>query len=128
MCAETTAQLSRRESQIMEILFRLGSATAAQVLEELPDPPSYSAVRAALRVLTEKGHVRFERRSHHYVFSPTAPRAQVQRAETRRLLETFFDGSARQAVAALLDEAEELPDEELRELQELIRRAREEGR
>jgi len=123
-----TSSQSRRERQIMDVLFRRGSATVAEVHAEIPEPPSYSAVRAAMRVLTEKGHVEFERRSHHYVFTPTSSPESVRRDETRRLVDTFFAGSASQAMAALLENAEEIDPGELAELQALITAARREGR
>ncbi|HWC00925.1 MAG TPA: BlaI/MecI/CopY family transcriptional regulator, partial [Bryobacteraceae bacterium] len=95
--------LSRRERQIMDILYRSGRATVAEVHAALPDRPSYSAVRAMLRVLEEKGHVRHEEQGLRYVFAPTVPREKATRSAVRHLLETFFNGSAEQAVAALLD-------------------------
>jgi predicted transcriptional regulator len=120
--------LSRRERQIMDILYRRGRASVAEVLEELPDPPSYSAVRAMLRVLEEKGHVRHEEQALRYVFSPTVPREKAKRAALRRLLDTFFNGSAERAVAALLDgSAAQLSAEELDRLARLIEKARKEG-
>ena len=120
--------LSRRERQIMDILYRRGRASVAEVLEELPDPPSYSAVRAMLRVLEEKGHVRHEEEALRYVFSPTVPREKAKRAALRRLLDTFFDGSAERAVAALLDgSAARLSPDELDRLAQLIEKARKEG-
>jgi len=120
--------LTRRERQIMDVLHREGSATAAEIQEQIPDPPSYSAVRAALRVLEDKGHVVHERRSHRYVYSPTVPRTVAQQNAARRLLETFFAGSTSKAVAALLDASDELSGEELAQLQALIETARKEGR
>lgn len=120
--------LSRRERQIMDALYRLGRATAADIQEEIPEPPSYSAVRAALRVLEDKGHVGHERRSHHYVYSPTVPAEVAQRNAARRLLDTFFEGSASKAVAALLECSDDLHPDELRELEQLVEQARREGR
>ena len=105
-----------------------GERTAAEIHAEMPDPPSYSAVRAALRVLEQKGHLRHERRSHHYVFWPTVSRRSAQRDAARRLLTTFFEGSASGAVAALLECADDLPDEEIEELRKMIAVARREGR
>jgi predicted transcriptional regulator len=120
--------LSRRERQIMDILYRRGRASVAEVLEELPDPPSYSAVRAMLRVLEEKGHIRHEEQALRYVFSPTVPREKAKKAALRRLLHTFFEGSAEQAVAALLDgSAAQLTPEELDRMAQLIEKARKEG-
>lgn len=128
MTASTTKHLSRRERQIMDILYRRGSATVAEVHADIADPPSYSAVRAALRVLTEKGHVGHIRRSHQYVYTPTSSPRRAQRDETRRLVDTFFAGSPAQAVAALLEHAEEIEPDELAALQNLIDAARQEGR
>lgn len=116
--------LSRRERQIMDVLHRQGSATAAEIHEQIPEPPSYSAVRAALRVLETKGHVQHRRSGHRYVFSPTLPRGVAQENAARRLLETFFAGSATHAVAALLDASERITAEEAAELRELIDAAR----
>lgn len=120
--------LSRRERQIMDVLYRRGRATAAEVQRELPDPPSYSAVRAMLRVLEEKGHIRHEEQALRYVFSPTVPREKAKRAALRRVLDTFFEGSAERAVAALLDgSARRLSPEELDRLAQLIEKVRKEG-
>lgn len=121
--------LSRRERQIMDVVYRRGRATAAEVLEDMPDPPSYSAVRAMLRVLEEKGELRHEQDGPRYVFLPTVPREQARRSALRNLVRTFFDGSTEQAVAALLDPADgKLSDAELARLARLINRARKEGR
>ena len=121
--------LSRREREIMEVIYRRGQATAAEVLEGMPAPPSYSAVRAMLRVLEEKGHLRHEWRGPRYVFLPTVPREQARRSALRQLVQTFFDGSTEQAVAALLDQsARALSDAELDRLARLIDQARKEGR
>jgi predicted transcriptional regulator len=118
--------LSRRERQIMDILYRLGRATAAEVRQEMPDPPSYSAVRAMLRVLEEKRHVRHEEEALRYVFIPTASRERVTRSALAHLVDTFFEGSTERAVAALLDS--KLSKEELDRLASLIESARKEGR
>jgi predicted transcriptional regulator len=121
--------LSRRERQIMEVIYRRRQATSAEVLEDLPDPPSYSAVRAMLRVLEEKGHLRHEQRGPRYVFLPTVPREQARRWALQQLVQTFFDGSTEQAVAALLDQSDRaLSDAELTRLARLIDQARKEGR
>src|SRR5439155_4272222 len=95
--------LSRRERQIMDVLYRRGRATAAEVREEMPDPPGYSAVRAMLRVLEEKGHIRHEEEALRYVFVPTASRALATRSGVAHLAETFVEGSTVRAVAALID-------------------------
>ena len=121
--------LSRRERQIMDAIYRRGRATAAEVLEDLPDPPSYSAVRAMLRVLEEKGHLRHEQQGPRYLFLPTVPREKARRSALRQLVRTFFDGSTEQTVAALLDlSASRLSDAELDRLSQLIDQARKEGR
>jgi BlaI family transcriptional regulator, penicillinase repressor len=121
--------LSRREQQIMDIIYSRGEASANEVMENLPDPPSYSAVRALLRVLEEKGHLRHKQDGQRYVYSPTLARDRVKRSALRRVLQTFFDGSAEEAVAALLDISQErLSDDELQRMEELIKQARKEGR
>lgn len=119
--------LSRRESQIMDVIWELGSATAAEVRERLPDPPSYSAVRAMLRVLEEKGHLRHRSDGPRYVFSPTMPRDRARRTALRRLVRTFFGGSTENAMAALLDlDDAELDERALERIVTRIERAREE--
>jgi BlaI family transcriptional regulator, penicillinase repressor len=128
LTAQPVIQLSRRERQIMDVLYRRAKATAAEVREEMPDPPSYSAVRAMLRILEEKGHVRHEPDGPRYVYVPTVGRDRAKRSALRHLLNTFFEGSAEQVVAALLDvSAEEMSDEELSRLSKLIANARKEG-
>jgi predicted transcriptional regulator len=123
------AQLSRRERQIMDVLYRRGQATASEVLDGLPDPPSYSAVRAMLRLLEEKGVVTHEEDGPRYVYRPVVARDKALRSELRRVLRTFFDNSAEQAVAALLDlEGKDLSTAELDRLAKLIDDARQEGR
>jgi len=129
MSKETNTQLSRREREIMDVIYRSGRATAAEVLDQLADPPSYSAVRALLRVLEDKGHLRHEEDGPRYVFLPTVPRERALQSALRQLLHTFFDGSAEQAVAALLDlSSARLSDAELQRLSQLIADARKEGR
>jgi predicted transcriptional regulator len=129
MVLNTQHKLSRRERQIMDLLYRLGRATAAEIHQHLPDPPSYSAVRAMLRVLEEKKHIRHEERDLRYVFIPVVPRDKARRSAVRHMLETFFDGSPEQAVATLLDvSARDLSDADLDRMAALIEKAREEGR
>jgi predicted transcriptional regulator len=123
----TTDTLSRRERQILDILYAKGGATAADVLAALPDPPSYSAVRALLRILEDKGHARHETQGTRYVYLPMVPRERARRSALSRIVKTFFDGSAAQAAAALVDSGS-LSDEELARLSSLIDRARKEGR
>ena len=121
--------LSRRERQIMEIVYRLGSATSAEVLELLPDPPSYSAVRAMLRILEEKGHLTHRHDGPRYVYSPVVPRTTARQSALRSLVKTFFDGSATQAVAALLDMSESrLSGDVADQLARLIEKAKREGK
>jgi predicted transcriptional regulator len=119
--------LSRRERQIMDILFRRGRATAGEVMDDLPGSPSYSTVRTQLRVLETKGHVRHEEEGLRYVYLPVVRRQAARKSAVRHLVETFFEGSAEKAVAALLGgEAARLSDEELDRIANLIK-ARKEG-
>ena len=121
--------LSRRERQIMDIIYELNEATAAQVLDRLPNPPGYSAVRALLRVLEEKGHLEHKQDGPRYVFLPTLPREEARRNALKHLMETFFDGSTEKVVAALLNiSEEELSEDDYKRLSELIENARKEGR
>jgi BlaI family transcriptional regulator, penicillinase repressor len=121
--------LSRRERQIMDVLYRDRQATAAEVLAALPDPPGYSAVRAMLRVLETKGHVRHVVDGTRYVYLPTVARERAGRPALAGVLETFFEGSTEKAVAALLELSPTgLSDEELDRLSHLIEQARLEGR
>ena len=122
-------QLSRRERQILDILHARGRATAAEVRALLADPPGYSAVRALLRILEQKGHAKHRRDGIRYVFLPTAPRAQASRTALRRVLATFFGGSVGPAVAALLEVSDtRLPESEMNKLQAIINKAKKEGR
>jgi predicted transcriptional regulator len=121
----TLDELGRRERQIVEILIRRGRATAAEVLADLPDPPTYSSVRGMLRLLEEKGHVAHEWEGPRHVYRPTQDPEQARRTAARHLLRTFFDGSMESAVAAMLGASEVPPSaEELDRLGELIARAR----
>jgi BlaI family penicillinase repressor len=121
--------LSRRERQIMDVVYRLGRVTAAEVQEALHDPPSYSTVRALLRVLEEKGHLRHEQDGPRYVFLPTVARDKARRSALQQLVRTFFDGSTAQTVAALLGSPDsKLTDEDFDRLSRLLEKAREEGR
>jgi BlaI family transcriptional regulator, penicillinase repressor len=125
----TQPQLSRRERQIMDVIYRRGEATAQDVLAGLPDPPSYSAVRGLLRVLEEKGHLKHRQAGPRYVYQPTVTREKARRHALQQVLRTFFDGSPTQAVAALLDlSARDLTDDELDRLEALIESVRTEGR
>jgi BlaI family penicillinase repressor len=120
--------LSRRERQIIDILYAHGRATAAEVQSALPDPPSYSAVRAMLRILEDKGHVRHEQDGPRYVYVPTVGRDNAKRSALHHMLQTFFDGSAEQAISALLDDSSaKLSEAELDRLSRLIARAKRSG-
>jgi len=119
--------LSRRERQILDILYARGRATAAEIQAALPDPPGYSATRALLRILEEKGHVKHESDGPRYVFLPRVSRQKARVAALRHMLGTFFDGSAADAAAALVDgSAAKLSSDELDHLEALIARARKE--
>jgi len=121
--------LSRRERQIMDILHRSGRATAAEVLDGLPDAPSYSAVRALLKILETKGHVKHEEEGRAYVYLPVVRRTDARQSALSHLLKTFFDNSAEQAVAALLAiKGEKMSDAELNRMSQMIDDAKREGR
>ena len=121
--------LSRRERQIMDVLHRIPRATAATIREEMPSPPSYSAVRALLRILEGKGHVRHLVDGPRYVYEPVAPRATHRQSALRHLVRTFFNGSTEDAVAALIDAADaRLTRKQLDDLARRIAAARREGR
>jgi len=120
--------LSRRERQILDILYARGRATAAEVQAALPDPPGYSSVRALLRILEEKGHVRHKQDGPRYVYLPTIARDNAQRSALRHILQTFFDGSAEQAISALLGDASgKMSSAELDRLARMIDTARKSG-
>jgi predicted transcriptional regulator len=122
-------QLSRRERQIMDVLHANGQASAADVLAALPSPPGYSAVRALLRILEAKGHVKHRQDGARYVYLPCESAATARRSALNRLVSTFFQGSVARAVAALLESADtQLSDAELTQLQQLINNTRKEGR
>jgi predicted transcriptional regulator len=121
-------RLSKRERQIMDVLYRLGQATAVEVMEALPDPPSYSAVRATLRILEEKGQVRHDEEGPRYVFRAAVTRDRAKRTAVRHLVTTFFGGSPSAAMATLLDEsASKLSDSEYERLKALIDAAKNKG-
>jgi BlaI family penicillinase repressor len=124
----THTSLTRRERQIMDVLYRRGRATAAEVMGELPGEPNYSTVRTQLRVLEDKQHVRHEEEAGRYVYSPAVPRHAARKSALKHLVETFFDGSAEQVVAAVLGgEASQLTDEDLKRIAALVADARKEG-
>jgi predicted transcriptional regulator len=121
------SRLTRRERQIMDVLFRLGRATAEDVLNALPGQPTSSTVRTQLRVLEAKGHIRHEEVGRRFVYAPVTPRTQVRRSALRHVMDTFFDGSAEKVVAALVGgDVAQLSDEELARIASLLKKAREE--
>ena len=121
--------LSRRERQIMDILHAREAVTAAEIRAAMPDAPGYSAVRALLRILEDKGHVKHRQEGPRYVYVPRASRASASRSALKRLVATFFQGSVTEAVAALLDSPDtKLSDADLGKLREMIKQAEKEGR
>jgi len=122
-----TENLSKRERQIMDILFRLGRATGQEIQEQMPDEVGYSGVRTILRVLERKGHIRHVEENLRYVYLPVVTREKAKKSAIERLVATFFDGSMKAAAAAFVDPAtSKLSNEELEELERLIRKARKE--
>lgn len=129
MKKEQSPDLSRRERQIMESLYRLGHASAAQIREGMEQPPSYTAIRTLLGILHEKGHVRFEFDGTRYVYEPVVPKSDMGRIAIDGVIDTFFDGSIERVVATLLDREEsQVTQEQLDRLAALIDQARREGR
>jgi len=129
MRATARPALARRERQIMDLIYRLGRASAGDVLAGLPDSPSYSTVRALLRVLETKGHLKHEVDGPRYVYVPTVTRARARESALRQLVNTFFDGSSAAAAAALLDLTDTALDQtELKRLAALVAQAKKEGR
>jgi predicted transcriptional regulator len=123
------AKLTRRERQIMDILYRDGEGTVGDVVAQMPDPPSYSAVRATMNVLEEKGHIRHRQDGPRYVYLPAVPRERARNAALSHLLQTFFDGSAESAVVALLQMTDsQLSTTDFERLAAQVRKARQEGR
>jgi len=126
---KTERTMSRRERQIMDIVYEMKEASALQVLERLPSPPGYSAVRALLRVLEQKGHLAHRQDGPRYIYSPLLPREKARRSALSHLMQTFFDGSTEDVVAALLDISEDsLSEDDYGRLTGLIEKARKEGR
>ena len=120
--------LSRREREIMDIIYARGEATAGEILEDLSDPPSYSAVRGLVRVLEEKGHVRHDAEGLRYVYSPKVPRSTARRSALTHLVDTFFDGSTEKVVAALLgSDGGQVSDDELARIADMVAKAQDEG-
>jgi|SRR5215471_8165331 len=121
--------LSRRERQIMDVLYRLGRATANEVMDALPGQPNYSTVRTQLRVLEGKGHVRHEEHGLRFIYMPTVPRHTARQSALRHLMETFFEGSAEKMLSTLLgSDGSRLSEDELERLAQLIENARKKGR
>ena len=117
--------LTKRERAIMDVLYRLGRATAGEIMEQLPDAPTNSTVRTQLRVLEGKGHVRHEEHGLRYIYMPTVPRHSARRSALKHLVDTFFDGSSAKVVAALLGgEGSRLSDEDLKRIAEMVDSAR----
>ena len=122
-------EFSRREREIMDIVYRRGEATAAEILAELADPPSYSAVRSTLSILEGKGHLSHRNDGNRYIYLPTVDRVDARQSAVEHLLTTFFNGSTADAMTALLKErGDEVPAEDLERLEKLIRQAKREGR
>ena len=122
-------QLGRRERQIMDVVYRLGRASVSEVRENLPDPPTYSAVRAMLGFLEDKGYLRHERDGMRYIYLPTIDTRQVRHSALQHMVKTFFNGSAAQAAAALIEMSDsKLSPDDVKRLSELIRKAKQEGR
>ena len=120
--------LSRRERQVMDILFRRGEATAAEVMSDLPDPPTYSSVRSILKILVEKGHATFREEGLRYVYLPAANATELREEALKHLIRTFFDGSVDQTIAAVLKISDaKLSDDEIARIQDRIRKARSKG-
>jgi predicted transcriptional regulator len=127
--ADIQGKLSRRERQIVDILYRRGNATVAEVMEEIPDPPSYSAVRTTLRILEEKGHVTHVEDGPRYVYSPSVAPDSARRDALRHLVRTFFDGSPERAAVALLKMSDTvLSEDQVERVRREIHRAEEDGR
>jgi predicted transcriptional regulator len=121
--------LSRREREVMDVLYRMGEGTVAEVMDELADPPSYSAVRSTLRILEEKEHVAHREDGPRYVYVPAVARETARRAALNHVVDTFFDGSADHALVTLLRRSDlELSEKQIQRLAREIRQAREEGR
>ena len=128
MSPHVHADLGRRERQIVEVVYRLGRATVAEVLGSLPDPPSYSSVRAMLRILESKGHLKHQQEGPRYVYVPALRREKASRSALDHLVRTFFDGSTGRAAAALLEDADaRLSEADIERLTRLIHKARRQG-
>ncbi len=129
MTKPSPATLTRREREIMDILYRRGRATAAEVLEDMADPPTYSAVRALLRILEDEGHIKHVQDGPRYIYLPAVARSDARKSALSHVVATFFDGSVEQAVAALVESSRtKLSKDELDRLAQLIDKAKKEGR
>ena len=121
--------LTKRERQIVDALYKMGRATAAEIMAAVPGAPTYSTIRTQLRVLETKGHVRHEEQGLRYVYMPTVPRRAARKSALKHLVETFFDGSSAKAVAALLGgEASKVSDDDLDRIAEILKNARGDAR
>lgn len=128
MSTQTESNLSRRERQIMDIVYAQGKCSAKQVLEEMDDPPSYSAVRALIRILVDKGHLEAQRDGIRYVYQPTKSQKSAGASAMKRALNTFFEGDISQAMAALIQASDaNLTDEQIAEIQKRIELSQKEG-
>ena len=117
--------LSRRERQIIDIIYTIGEATVSQVLQQMPEPPSYTTVRTLMRLLEEKGHLKHKQDGPRYIYGPTVPKTKAQQSALHQLMDTFFNNSPTQTVAALLDlESTKLSEDEIRELETLLKQAK----
>ena len=125
---KSTAALSRRERQIMDVIFRLEEATVGEVLDELPDPPSYSSIRTLIRKLESQGFLKHREDGRRYVYRATQSREKASRTATQRLMDVFFAGSPSDAVAAILDVSDNLEPDDLDRIQNMIEQARQEGK
>ena len=129
MAGRSAGKLSRREWQILDALFELGEASVADVLEQIEDPPSYSAVRATLRIMEDKGYIRHRQDGPRYLYLPAESKTRARKSALSKVVDTFFGGSSEDAFAALLDlKGKKLDEDELLRLEERIRRARKDGR
>ena len=129
MAPANIQDFSRRERQIMDVIYRLGEATAAEVMRQIPEPPGYSTVRTLLGVLERKGHLDHQRRGHHYVYSPTTPVEKASSSMLEHVMETFFKGSASLIVSAILDISDaQLSEREYDEILAIVETAKKEDR
>lgn len=129
MTKTTKPPLSRREREVMDVLYRLGEATVAEIMEQLADPPTYSAVRSVVRILEDKGHISHREDGPRYVYAPAVKREKARRAALDQLVDTFFEGSSEQALVALLRRSDlDMSDSQIERLAKAVRKAGDEGR